>query len=185
MKASQQKDLNTIQDVIDVADDDWHLVPESDITTPTTAAATDVDDDDDTDGSWVIVRRSKPQNPRRKRQDGIPTKAGSEVGSDDFPVPARKNISKRLLLKQKRRQKQKMAASHQLPLSSDMSSTDPSSQDTLSPETPSTASSSSQAIKGPITPINFEIPIRRVRTSAANEPFPKMSEFMSRWGASE
>ncbi|KAJ4392237.1 hypothetical protein N0V93_005862 [Gnomoniopsis smithogilvyi] len=181
------KDSDTVMDVIDAAEDDWQLVPDPDFTLPAavTPGNDDKDDDDDdddenTDDSWVVVRHPRPQKPRRKRDFEYPTKAGSEVDEEDYPFTNRQNISKRLLLKQKRRQK--TVASHQFAPSSDTLNSDTNSPQSSDTTTASTVGSSSQATKGRITPVKFVIPIPTTGTSAAHKPFPNVTDFMSRWG---
>ncbi|KAJ4409733.1 hypothetical protein N0V82_009395 [Gnomoniopsis sp. IMI 355080] len=159
------QDDDTIEDVIDVTDEEKEeendvsqLVDEPDMTLPDTAIAGD-GIDYDTDDSWVVIRHPGPKNRRPQREHRVPTKAGSEVREEDL---VKQNIGRRLRLtssqKKKQKRRQKTAALNQL---------------SPSPNT-----------EGHVRSFNFEIPIRAVRTPDGKEPFPKVGEFMSLWGAS-
>lgn len=148
----------------DEENNDCQMVDEPDITGPDAAAARDGTDSDGTDDGWVVIRHPRLKNGRPQRDHKVPTKAGSEVREEDLE---RQNIGRRLQLtssqKRKRKQRQRMAAFNQ--------------------HSPSPISPSPNT-EGHIRSLNFEIPIRAVRSPDGREPFPKVGEFMSLWGAS-
>lgn len=61
---------------------------------PIYRSTSNVNDNDDIDNDRVIVKQ--PQTRHQMRQYETPRKAGSEVGKEDYPIPSRRNVSKRL-----------------------------------------------------------------------------------------
>lgn len=143
------RDPDASEDEIDGGGSEWELVASPGVIT-LTAPITPNDD-------WVLVGAPRPFRPQArcpKRGHEMPMKAGSEVGPEDWPIPARKNVPKRLSLVTSRERKQERFACQQLPRIHD---------------TPCAASSSQPAENC---------------ISSATEPFPGVSRFMLEWASS-
>lgn len=164
-------------DIIDVGDDDLQLVEDPGITTSATATSgEDAADDDDND--WVMVRRPGAQNRRDKREYEDPTKEGSQVDEADFSSP-RPYLEKQITITAQKKQKNETASLNRAVLSSD-------TVDTSSDSDPDKVSGPRLTAERRTVPLNFEIRIPQARAErmSSDQPFPRMTEFMSRWGAS-
>lgn len=199
LPASQDfEEAEEAMDIIDVedddlqlmVDDDLQLVREPDITTSATASPGE--DSDDVDNDWVLVRRPLPQNRRQQRDYEEPEKAGSEVDPDDYP-PRQKRREKLLPMpltkrrKQIQKQKNETTSLHQALPSSDTRVADELSPDTFVESPPGEAGGSNLTIGRRHMPVDFEILIPQSRVGRASSvvPFPDLTEFMSRWSASD
>lgn len=159
------------------SDGDLQLVPDN---APKTAATARPEEDSD---DWVVaMARGRPRR-RERRQFDLPTKAGSEVGEDDFP-PARKNIEKLMVLTSSQEKKQNGRQMQKRRRRQMRKKEQKSVVQTQLLRNFGTPGTSGQSTEGAVTPIHFEIPIRRIARPVA-EPFPGASEWAKSFDSEE
>lgn len=177
-------DFEDAMDIIDMDGDNLQLEEESDTTTSATAASSE-DDTDDEDNDGVPVKRPGPQNRREKRKYEDPTKEGSVVDEADFSSP-RQPLEKRIrIIPSQRKRRNQTAPLNQSDPSSDTIVADISNDSAPEEVVADEVNSPSSTAARRIVPLNFEIriPQAHVEPTSSEQPFPRMTEFMSRWGA--